>query len=209
MLSYNSIVTEVTARLGNRTDIASRIGRWINYAYYEILMNPRFNFFELDSIANFYTVPNQSFIDVANLPTDFWHILGIRDVTNNRKLRRSHWQVFDRLTPTTGQPVRYARFGANIEFDPVPDLAYLNMMRYRARPPELAANTNFSTLGVEWEEPFVTIATIKGFEALEQPEKAAMQRQLLEPMLQAREDVPMLEDEDNENAIEPTIQFRA
>jgi hypothetical protein len=209
MLSYPALQTEVTARLGNRNDIASRVGRWINYAYYELLMNPRFNFFELDSIADFYTVPNQSYINVANLPTDFWHILGIRDVTNNRKLRRSHWQVFDRLTPTFGQPTRYSRFGPNIEFDPIPDLVYLNQMRYRARPPELADNTNYSALGIEWEEPLITLSTIKGFEALEQPEKAAAQRQMLEPMLQTREDVPMLEDEDNENAIEPAIQFRA
>ncbi len=159
MISYDAIVTEVTARLGNRTDVAARIGRWVNYSLFELMLNPRYSFFELDQV-----------------------------------------------TQTTGQPVRYFRYGMAVTFDPIPDAVYTIQMRYRTRPGDFASGSDL-ILGTEWEEPVVALATIRGFEALDMRNKAAEQRQLLESLMGTRMDVPTLEDADAEPTVQPTLIF--
>lgn len=208
MISYEAMLTEITARLGNRGDLASRVPRWLSYAYYEILLNPLFDFFELDKMnETFNTASTVSTIDLTPI-ADLWAILSIRDNTNNRKLRRSHVRVFDKIVPTSGQPVRYARFGGGIELDPVPDGTYNFRIRYRLRPADLGPGTTFSGLGTEWEEPLIVMATYKGWMALKQYEDAAATKQLLDATLAARQDVPMLEDEDSDTGIQPSLVFR-
>ena len=213
MISYANMVTEVTARLGGRTDLASRIGRWLNYAYAELLLNPRFSFHELDLVATFNTVIGQKdyFLpDYGLTNVNFWFILNLRDNTNELHLTKTHYQVIDRIQQVAGRPNRYYRFNNSITLDPIPDGVYLMQLRYRSRPPELTGGTGFSELGFEWEEPLVVLSTVKGWEALDNRDKAAEQRQLLEPMLQSRQDVPQLEDGvDGEVTIEPVVnEFR-
>lgn len=205
MISYDSIVTEVTARLGNRTDIATRVGRWINYAYFELLLNPTYSFFELDKSTTFSTVASTRSYDIVTPNPDLWFILIMRDATNQRRVRRASWKTFDESTITTGQPTRYARFGTSVELDPTPDAVYSILMRYRRRPIDLVSGSNMDGLGTEWEEPIVTLASVKGFEALKLSEDAASQRTLLVSMLQSRQDVPMLEDDDAEFTIQPVM----
>jgi hypothetical protein len=209
MISYSSMITEITARLGNRADLAGRVDRWLNYAYFELLLNPNFDFYELDKKnETLNTTSGVNALDVVTPIPDLWAILDIRDNTNNLKLRRSHVRVFDKIQPTPGQPVRYARFGKTIEFDPVPDGTYNLRIRYRTRPNELASGTTFSGLGTEWEEPLIVMATYKGWMALKQYEDAAATKQLMDAALATRQDVPMLEDEDSETTIEPSLVFR-
>lgn len=208
MISYEAMVTEVTARLGNRSDIASRVPRWLNYAYFELLVNPQFDFFELDKANNsLATTSGVNSLDLSSI-TDLWALLSITDTTNNRKLTRSHVRVFDKIVPTSGQPTRYARFGSTVEFDPVPDGAYNLRVRYRIRPNELGSGTTFNNLGTEWEEPIIVIATYKGWIALKQYEDAAATKQVMDACLATRQDVPMLEDEDSETGFEPSLLFR-
>lgn len=197
MAGVSALLTEINARLGNRTDLSSRSLLFLNDAYYELTMAPRFSFYELDLAASTTTIADTS---SYSLPDDFWFVLDLTDATNSRKLHRGHWQEFDRSTSTSGQPTRYARFGATFQLDPIPDAVYTLTLRYRKRPAELVAG-NATLLGREWDEPLIVLATIKGFEALQNREKAATQRALLEPLLQLREDVPQLEDMDSETTI--------
>jgi hypothetical protein len=197
MAGVDVLLTEITARLGNRTDIAIRALQWLNDAYFELLMAPRFSFYELDLAASTVTIAGTA---SYSLPADFWFVLDLTDTTNTKKLHRGHWQEFDRQTSTSGAPTRYARFGATFQLDPTPDAVYTLTLRYRKRPAELVAG-NATLLGREWDEPLIVLATIKGFEALENREKAATQRALLEPLLTMREDVPELEDMDSETTI--------
>lgn len=207
MITYDQMVTEVTTRLGNRQDVSTRIGRWINYAYFEILMNPRFSFLELDRYWFTPTVAGQSTI---NLPPDLWFVQDIRDNTNQRRIRQIHWQVIDDIQQVQGQPTRYARFQPEaVIFDPIPDNIYQIQVRYRTRVSELSSvNSPGVTLGDEWEEPLTTLSYIKGCEALELQEKAGNARTLLEGMLGMRQDVPMLEDEDSDFGLMPSIVYR-
>src|ERR1043166_2109090 len=118
MLGFDALKTEVVARLGNRTDIDARVDRWINYAFFEIALNPRFSFFELDKSVAFATVTGVNSQTLVDIAPDFWFILDITDTDNFRHLQRSHYQVIDRVTPTPGQVVRYYRFGDSVFFDP-------------------------------------------------------------------------------------------
>ena len=208
MQSFTAIKTEVVARLGNRSDITSRVERWINYAFFELLLNPRFSFFELDQSIQFQTVAGQvGYLvgtDIFITKEQFWFILDIQDVTNQRHLSRSHYQVLDRVSSTTGQPVRYYRFGMGVFLDPTPDAVYLLRMRFRQRPADLTQSSqSIFGLQTEWEEPLIVLATIKGFEALDQRQKAQEQRQIFEAILPTRLDVPTLEDADAEVTISP------
>jgi len=205
MITFNTMKTELKARLGNRIDLDARMIRWINYAFFELLMNPRFQFFEMDFKITFDTVIGQSEYPISTIifgSNDLWFILDLRDNTNDRKLRRSHWSYLDKVVPQNGQPVRYYRFGLNVVLDPTPDGVYTMQMRYRVRPPDLREGSQFFGLKTEWEEPIVTLAAVKAFEALKLHQDAAIQRQLLELMLTIRSDVPSLEDFDSENGVE-------
>jgi len=208
MISYDAMVTEVTSRLGGRSDIAARIGRWINYAYLELLMQPRFSFFELDKTSDNAILAATPSFDLSTI-ADFWFLLHLADTTNSRRLERSHIKVLDDLITTTGQVQRFARFGPIAYFDPIPDANFTLRVRYRRRATPLVSGTAFDDLGDEWEEPLVTLSVVKGWEALDQRDKASEQRQLLEPMLAAREDVPGLEFmADTEITIEPVTEWR-
>jgi len=197
MASFDAIQTEVIARLGNRTDIDARSAVWINDAYFELLMNPRFNFFELDIAAQAPTVFGQG---TYSLPPDLWFILSLRDNTNNIKLQRSHTMVFDKIQRVLGNPVRYARFGPAVELDPIPNGVFTLQLRYRKRTADLITGT-MPVTPREWDEVITVLAVTKGFEALDNKEKAAAQRNLYNAMVDNRMDVPQLEDMDAETTI--------
>lgn len=207
MISFDNIVTEVTARLGNRTDISPRIGRWVNYAFFELMLNPRFSFYELDQgPAPFNTVINKVSYDLSTIAPNLWIILDLRDNTNSRRIRRVHYTEIDKTTVTTGQPVRYYRYSSTINLDPTPDAVYALQLRFRMRPADFVPGSNL-LLGTEWEEPIITMATIRGFEALDMRAKAQELRMLLEPIMASRLDVPNLEAMDEEPTMQPTLLF--
>ena len=208
MVGFDALKTEVVARLGNRTDIDARVERWINYAFFEILLYPRFSFFELDKLVTFPTVASVATYTLTDFAPDIWHILDIKDTNNSRHLTRSHYQVLDRVTPTNGQPTRYYRFGGTVVFDPIPDSVLTMQLRYRLRPADQTTGSNFGGLGTEWEELITVLSVIKGFEALDQRDKAAEQRQILEAITALRGDVPTFEDADAETTIGAVLTDR-
>lgn len=196
MGTFNSILTEVQRRLGNRTDISDRLPIWINDAYFELMLEPEFTFYELDTIWTFDTVASQRVYNLADVGA-LWFILMLRDDTNEREVRKTSVKVLDRTSRSIGQPNRYARFADTLELDPTPDAAYTITMRYRLRPNELVPGS-VMLLNREWDEVVTVLATVKGYEGLEQPEKASAARSLLQPLLDKRRDLENLEDEDSE-----------
>lgn len=201
MGSYNTISAEVKLRLGNRDDIDSRLPLWINDAYFELLLSPRFSFYELDKQATMLTINT---LRAYDLPDDLWIILDIRDWDNNRKLSRKHWSQYDKRSRPTGAPTSYCRFGLTVELDPTPDDEYQLILRYRYRPNDLTADSS-TLLGREWDEMITTLAVAKGCEALELPERAAQHRRLFEQMVSNRITVAELEDMDSEITIAPRM----
>lgn len=204
MAGITELATEITARLGNRTDISSRVLMWLNDGYVELLLSPRFNFWELDTSGTFVTVSSTRTYSLTSFTT-LWFLLTVRDTTNIRRLRQAHVREFDEIQHVSGQPTRYARYGTTLELDPTPDGAYTIQLRYRKRPDELTLGGSH-LLGREWDEVLVALAVLKGREALEQTEQASAQRQLVEHLLATREDALALEDQDSDTTIGPDLQ---
>ena len=203
MAGITSILAEITARLGNRTDLSARIPVWLNDYYAELLLSPRFAFWELDQSSTFVTVASTREYSLSSI-TDLWFILDVVDETNDRRLDRRHIREFDNIqqpTATDQQPTRYARFSTTLHLDPTPGGIYTIRVRYRKRPTELTAGGSH-LLGREWDEPLIVGAVVKGWEALQQTQKAAEQKGLLEAQLAAREEPLSLEDADAEFGIE-------
>jgi len=204
-MNVNQMQQELVWRLGNRTDLGSRSLVWLNDAYFELLLSPRFTYFELDRQFAFATVPQQRVYDIITMVPTLWIILDLRNETMQQKIARYHWSEFDRKWRVFAIPVRYARFARTIEFDPTPDKAYDITMRYRLRPPELIQGANH-LLTREWDEVIITMAVQKGWEALEQWEKSTAQKQIVETQLATREEPHSLEDADSETTIWPAKQ---
>lgn len=208
MATYDTIKAEVQKRIGNRqdADINSRLGTWINDAYFELLLEPEYTFYELDREYTLNTVADQRDYDISVID-DLWFILMIRDMDNEREIRKTSIKVMDRLSNSSGQPNRYARFAKTLELDPTPDDTYELRIRYRYRPNELITGTSPLT-GREWDEIIVVKSTIKAYEALEQPEKAAAARNLEIALLDHRKDLEILEDEDSDIGIKVRMKGR-
>lgn len=206
MASFDVIKAEVKKRLGNRQDIDDRLPIWINDAYFELLMEPEFTFYELDTIHLFNTVAGQRVYDLS-LVAGLWFILMLRDMTNEREIKKTSIKVMDRKQYTQGQPNRYARFADTLELDPIPDDVYTIRIRFRYRPNQLVGGS-FPQTNREWDEVIVVLSTIKGYEALEQPEKAAAARNLLSPLLDMRKDQEVLEDEDSDIGVRVRMRNR-
>lgn len=205
MGAFNEIFSEVRERLGGRMTIDSRITRWINDAYFEILMNPRYKFFELDKMASFNTSSGVRDYELSSIAGDVWFILSLRDETTEREVLKKDVKTFDRTVHTLGQPTRYARFGDKLILDPTPNGVYSMMMRYRQRVGEIGVG-QMTVLNREWDEAFTILAVAKGYQGLEQPAKAQEQLQLFHVKLSSMEAVLSLEDDDKEPTIAPFLQ---
>jgi len=196
----NHVISEMRWRLGNRTDIQSRLSTWLNDAYFELLLSPRFTFYQLDKAYSWTTPGHQRAFFLSTMLPDLWFILNMRNDTYQIKLRRKDPSEFDRTWQVEGIPTRYTRFDDRIELDPTPDMDYDLTIRYRTRPPELQANTE-SWIDREWDEVITTMAVQKGWEALEQWDKASAQKQLIETQLARRFDAFQMDDADSEATI--------
>lgn len=197
MAGFDALKTEVKARLGNRTDIDARLAVWINDALFELLMNPKASYPELDETSTITTVIGTH---LYTMPDNFWFLLNLRDEEDERVLTHIHWQVLDRTARTVGTATRYARYGNTISLEPTPDDVRDLTLRYRIRVPEVATGDLFP-IGRDWEEAITILAQVKGLEALQRMEEAGIQRQIFESILAQRLDVPTLEDASFETTI--------
>lgn len=221
MVSVTSMTTEIKARIGNRTDLDQRIIRWLNYAYFELLLNPRIDIFALDKDTTITTDSTSNRHDLSQSITDLWFILSVRNLLTKRKIYRMHWSQADKLSYNAedlgliigntqhGEPLRYYRYGSELFFDPAPDGLYGIQIRYRRRPDDLVVGSTFPyDMGSEWEERLITLGTLKGFEALRMTDEAAKQRTLYEQLLRSVDSPQDLEDLDVEHTLEVSITPR-
>lgn len=204
MANFDSIKAEVIARLGNRTDIAARSEIWINDAYMELAIAPRFGFYELDKEDTATTTVNGT--RIYALPTDVWWLRVVEDVTNDFLLRKKSVDELDYMSLTIGRPNRYARFGASVILDPTPDGAYNMRFRYRKRPSELSTGQS-SVFGREWDEVLTVMAVKIGFEALGEHTKATEQEALIQAKIATRQSTEALEEAYLEASITPRMDY--
>lgn len=192
--AVSSLLSEVTARLGNRQGITARTLVWLNYAYQELLLSPRFNFYELDFTQLFNTVNTIAEYTLSDVIAgdNLWYIVDVRDNTNNRIINQRFIKDYDRLVVTSGQPVRYYRFGDSLFLDPTPNAIYEISIRYKIRPQDLVS-AGIALIEREWDEILVVMTVIKGLQAFKQWDEANAQKAYLEQLLVVRQDMPMLD----------------
>jgi len=193
--TYDEIKNEVIRRLGNRSDLSTRIDQWAMDALTELTQAPKASFRELDAS---YSIVVQAGTYRLELPGDFWFILSLRDP--QRKLDQVHWQVLDRVYRTTGIPMRYARYQDHLELDPIPSEDRPLTMRYRRRLPSLIAGMPLP-IEREWHEILLTLIVSKGLWALQRYEESMGVKQGIEAELGNRLDNPLLEDDNYETTI--------
>lgn len=227
-IGFTPIETEVLARLGNRTDIGARVGRWINLAFLELLTNPRFSFYELETSSAFlteigensYNLSGQILIFDGNTQRGIvdvlWVITSIYDETNRQILHKSHMREMEKRGSSydytiygnsqgLGKPNYYTRSDNTLFLYPVPDGIYTLNIRYLQRPDEQRAGTDFMGIGTEWEDLIVSLASLKGFIALGQTDRAMEIRQHMEQLMSIREESVKLDDANTEYGIEPEL----
>jgi hypothetical protein len=197
---YDDLKTEIIQRMGNRTDLDSRVDQWAMDAFTELTQAPKASFRELDAV---YTPLVKTGTSQIDTPADFWFILSMRDQW--RKLDQVHWQVIDRTYRSQGIPSRYARYQDHIELDPIPNQDIQYTIRYRKRLPKLHAGLTIP-LEREWHELLITLTVAKGLSALQRYEESAGHRQMIDADMLSRQDTQNLEEDNYEGTI--GVRFR-
>jgi len=199
-MNVNQILDEMKWRLGNRDDLQPRLLVWLNDAYYELLLSPLFTFNQLDRSTSWIATKDVRIYQLSTLIPGHWFIMSIRNEDFSQKLRKFDPTELDKVARTSGLPARYARFADQIELDPTPERDYSMTFRWRLRPAELV-NGGEHLLTREWDEPLIALSVQKGWEGLEQWEKAKAQKQLTDSQLARRQDVEDMEAIDHEITI--------
>lgn len=195
--SYSDIKSDVEFRLGNRSNLAAYIPRWINDAYMELLHSPRFSFYELDAVnTSLATTATVKDVDISGV-MDLWFILSVRDDTNERNLKKGDWKRFEDASRTSGQPIWYDRYAYTLIFDPVPDGAYDLQIRYRKRVSELDTGSSLA-IPREYDEILVGMIVRNAWNALQQYDKAAREYNRTEALIARMFAADEMEDMDAE-----------
>lgn len=203
---------EAIRELRSRTDIDSRVERWLREAYQEVAYGYRFYELE-DSITFSLSVGaseisfEQVFAVEQSIP-NVKHFLSLRDLDSGRKVKKSSFRRIDSLTTSTGVPVEYCRYGASILFNSMPSgTAISYRLRYRKQIDE----PDYSGVAIpetpsEWDEVIRLKAVARGFEALFEPDMAAQKLNTANLLITALPIDEFVETEDDTFGITPRME---
>jgi hypothetical protein len=184
--TIGQLVPEVILRTENRTTDTARAAVWIRDALLEISGSPdyRDDFVELEVLCtpvnltpNVQEYPETFFIpsgDVSSLIADLSIWTDFPANTVRRKLDVSHYQKVDKFVPIFSLPTEWYRFGPNIGFNPVPNLAYQVQARLIQMHPINDSNLQATQILLprDWNEVLIMASVIRGFVELMEYEKA-------------------------------------
>jgi len=177
---------EVIIRTENRTTDLSRADIWLRDALLEITSDPDFRneFDQLEIYGVQYNLTPQqqeyaesNLIPSGNINIATLDILIWQDPPTNsirRKLMQSHYQKADNFQPTFALPTEWYRFGPNIGFTPVPDMAYQVQTRMLMMHPIADATLSQTQILIprDWNEILIWAAVERGFMEYLEYEKA-------------------------------------
>jgi len=164
--------------LGNRDDLDTEAGDWINRAYRTLYSMKKFGgrdvyFPELETSAAANTV--NGVVSVAT-PTDCLFIHYVHDTTSDVKLTGMSLGDYVKktgraVTASRAAPKKWVRHAALVYLHPTPDDAYALRIWYRKRPIELTAVAT-TVIGEEWDEPILLLATYQSMMRMNEFDKA-------------------------------------
>jgi hypothetical protein len=170
--TYQNFQDYLKFNLGQRTDIVTYLGNWVNQAYvdlttknkfWDLKMPTNFDFPELRTSTTATTTAGTPYI-VS--PTDLLYIRHIHNDTSDMKLDKIRFMEYVRDTGRAtsnsySKPLQWIRDGGNIYLYPTPDATYTLSVYYRKRPAAMSATTDTTVIGAEWDEPILWLATVQ------------------------------------------------
>src|SRR5215831_804099 len=182
-MKIGDLVNDVADLLGNRSDINTRISKWIAYGYRDI--GHAIPFEELEETDYTLLVPNLGGYDYP---------IGARAIksmtmgfpagkpTSRRPLRKRNIKILDRYNLSTpGTPSIWAPFKNQFHVRPVPDQGYPLIIRFwkKVQLDQMDINNTELLVPDDWVEIVQYQAQIRGFMGLLEFDKAAAVRTML------------------------------
>lgn len=187
--TFAAMVDEVELAFGQRTDIATVAGGWVNDAYFRITcsneifgqrINSYFPTLEIQSAAT-NTSDGTAYV---TCPTDCLFVRGVWDSTSDVKLSKMSLSEYIQRTgrataASEGAPTHWLRRADTTKGNdkiyvyPTPDATYALVIYYRAKP-AILTGTNTTVIGFEWDEAIVSLACAIGARRLQMYDTAAV-----------------------------------
>lgn len=174
--TFAQATTELQLRLGNRSDLGSRIATWLNSAQIRMAAAV-IACEELDVLsAPLVTVAGQSVYDLQAAPTSISNIIGIKSIRNDTlqvRMRWFPWTEFRELNQQApGGPLRMAMWGYTIAVDPQPENPnesgpYTLLIDYRREP-----TRGVTDIPNRFQEDWIAVAEWIAWRALMKPDRA-------------------------------------
>jgi len=178
--TFSEFKDDLKFGLGQRDDLASYLGGWVNTAYRTLTTGNRFwqikrnfRFPELEASDTATTVAGTAYVST---PSGAMVVQRVHDTTNDVKLNKIGWGTYvgytGRASSTSrGKPSEWARRGDYIYVHPTPDDEYELEVFHRKRPTAMSANSDVTEIGAEWDEPIVQLAVAQSWLRLQNAEK--------------------------------------
>lgn len=162
------MIAIVKRSIFNRDDVDTEVGQALDGGQLKVAALRGVHHKNLEKLATFNTVASTRRYDFSAIfgSTDHAGCIGLfnplRDTTNGREIRWRSVQYFDRLNQsTTGTPLFFAHWAAQIELHPTPSAVIAVQVRYRARPTRFSALDDGDSSGMdeEYDWPVVWFAS--------------------------------------------------
>lgn len=168
---FDTAKTEMVARFGNRTDLASRAGEWLNSAQ-QRLARSIIDMPELDDIhAEWPITEDVAEYDTRTTYPSLNNVVGIYSIRHNGsgyRLRRFPWHEYRSLVNQgSASPTRWTRRGYHLAFDPKPSATDTVKIDFRRRPQMDVLETPS-----EWHEDLIKLAVAIGWGAMAEHDRA-------------------------------------
>ena len=176
-LTNTELQDEIRYNLGNRTDLDTRLQRFLNLA--QIRVARLHDFDELKALmtntTNYVDDSTDKFLVV---PTRLRKVFSLRliDGSNSRKLDMVTPRMWDRVIPkpdyySRGRPSKFVRWGDNLEFWRVPDAEYDLELRCTLWPTPFSTGSQTSDLDQK-DDALIALGTSLAFTSLRRMDKA-------------------------------------
>jgi hypothetical protein len=201
MMNYTQAVAHITYALGNRTDVSTYAGRWLNWAYNDLWEYADAH--NKEDIADDTLAEDDSSIAI---PDGTYQIL--RVVVDGTDMERRGWKEYTEIeTFASAKPTKYYIFGANIYFDTEADDDY-DVEVWRIKNPSVLSGTSTPDLPDYYEAPLISRAIAYGFRDLQMSEESAAWFKISSDQLLSIKQQHWKENEDWSRGIRPSPRRR-
>ena len=181
LITFTEFKADLESALGARSILDATLGRWVNYAYYDLAGSIDFEEFDADS-----TIPTVGGTPHITAPTNSQVIQLVKDTTNDALLG---WipksEFYRRAVITTGAPRVWTRHGALIKLNPTPS-GVVNLLVIYKTPPAVLTAAAVTTISAVWDQAIFFLSVHQGLLALGEEARATVWLQRAVTYIQTR-----------------------